>query len=378
MISRKGKGGFLGTHYDWLALGVGLLALAGAAAFYAMSFGEDPDEAAARTAADVARMKPAETGVKSLDMEKLRLAVRLTRNPLQMSEVSEKEESFLASERRIRCRKCQAILPGNVKVCTAKGADGTECGEVLEEVKKVVLDADGDGMPDEWEKRYGLDPKDPSDAARDKDGDAFTNLEEFTAKTDPTDRNDHPDYLDSLALRLPLKETSLPFVFTKATKIPAGWRCEFFDAKQKDDYGRLGRTLTAVVGEKGDKGEEIGTSGYVLKAYEPKETKVAIKGGEGLKKRVDVSEATLERKRDGKTLKIVIVASKKAKPSAVDVLATLVYSRGTVQNLEVVPGSEISLSGTKYKVVEIKPLGKAAQVTLENVITGKRRTLNAE
>ena len=47
-------------------------------------------------------------------------------------------------------------------------------------------DPDGDGMPDWWEKKYGLNPDDPSDAAKDKDGDGYTNLEEFLNGTDPT------------------------------------------------------------------------------------------------------------------------------------------------------------------------------------------------
>jgi hypothetical protein len=50
----------------------------------------------------------------------------------------------------------------------------------------MPADSDGDGMPDEWEIRYGLDPNDASDAAKDKDGDGYTNLEEFLNGTDPT------------------------------------------------------------------------------------------------------------------------------------------------------------------------------------------------
>ena len=46
-------------------------------------------------------------------------------------------------------------------------------------------DSDGDGMPDEWESRYGLNPTDPADAAQDPDGDGLTNLQEFRAGTDP-------------------------------------------------------------------------------------------------------------------------------------------------------------------------------------------------
>ncbi len=40
-------------------------------------------------------------------------------------------------------------------------------------------DTDCDGMPDEWEGRHGLDPKDPADRNADTDGDGYTNLEEY-------------------------------------------------------------------------------------------------------------------------------------------------------------------------------------------------------
>jgi hypothetical protein len=41
------------------------------------------------------------------------------------------------------------------------------------------VDRDGDGMPDDWERARGFDPKDASDGARDRDGDGFTNLEDW-------------------------------------------------------------------------------------------------------------------------------------------------------------------------------------------------------
>ena len=40
-------------------------------------------------------------------------------------------------------------------------------------------DTDFDGMPDEWEKKNGLDPYDNTDNNKDKDKDGYTNLEEF-------------------------------------------------------------------------------------------------------------------------------------------------------------------------------------------------------
>ena len=40
-------------------------------------------------------------------------------------------------------------------------------------------------MPDSWETQHGLDPRDSGDAAKDKDGDGYTNIEEWLNDTDP-------------------------------------------------------------------------------------------------------------------------------------------------------------------------------------------------
>jgi pectate lyase len=40
-------------------------------------------------------------------------------------------------------------------------------------------DADGDGLPDEWERREGLDPNGAADGNGDRDGDGYTNLEAY-------------------------------------------------------------------------------------------------------------------------------------------------------------------------------------------------------
>ena len=46
-------------------------------------------------------------------------------------------------------------------------------------------DADHDGMADPWETEHGFDPSDPGDGNGDRDGDGYTNVEEFLNVTDP-------------------------------------------------------------------------------------------------------------------------------------------------------------------------------------------------
>lgn len=51
----------------------------------------------------------------------------------------------------------------------------------------VLLDMDNDGMPDDWEAAYGLNPTNAVDAAFDPDEDLRTNLQEYQEGTNPND-----------------------------------------------------------------------------------------------------------------------------------------------------------------------------------------------
>jgi hypothetical protein len=53
-------------------------------------------------------------------------------------------------------------------------------------------DDDNDGIPDDWEIQYGLDPKDATDATEDPDNDGFNNLQEYQWDTDPKDPSSKP------------------------------------------------------------------------------------------------------------------------------------------------------------------------------------------
>ncbi|MGB2863204.1 MAG: hypothetical protein WBC05_07740 [Sedimentisphaerales bacterium] len=54
------------------------------------------------------------------------------------------------------------------------------------ETAPAPTDSDHDGMPDRWEKQFGLKWNDSSDGVKDADNDGYTNVEEWLNGTDPT------------------------------------------------------------------------------------------------------------------------------------------------------------------------------------------------
>ena len=55
---------------------------------------------------------------------------------------------------------------------------------------KPYVDTDGDGMPDEWERQYGLNPNDAADANGDLNGDGYTNIEKYINGINPKTKTD--------------------------------------------------------------------------------------------------------------------------------------------------------------------------------------------
>ena len=79
--------------------------------------------------------------------------------------------------------------------------------------KKESDDADHDGMPDEWERKYGLNT-DKNDAHEDNDNDNLTNIQEYLNGTDPTNPDTDGDGYNDGEDCFPLKDVILWLNFT--------------------------------------------------------------------------------------------------------------------------------------------------------------------
>ncbi|MCC6622883.1 MAG: hypothetical protein IT385_16610 [Deltaproteobacteria bacterium] len=86
-------------------------------------------------------------------------------------------------------------------------------------------DQDADGLPDDWEVRWGLDPRDPLDARIDRDLDGLIALEEFLAGTDPSRADSDGDRLgdaEEVAIGADGWVTSPVLLDTDGDRIPDG------------------------------------------------------------------------------------------------------------------------------------------------------------
>lgn len=360
MISR-GNENFVVRHYDWLVAGLGVLALLGGVAYFVLSLGADADGAAAEAVRSLEMKKPSKAALEVPDMTAFSNTLKQTKSPVQALDVDSRRESFLASERRVKC-VCGAVMVSGLTNCPSCNTSLIVVNKEDEAAKEV----------DRWKARYGVDADES-----DKDGDGFTNAEEYEAKTDPTDAKDHPAYIDSLKLELPLKETYVPFALMEYVKLPSGWRCVFNNAKRSARMtATIGEEIFLPVSRAVGKAESKPT-GYVLKDFKKKEAAQGFIAGTKTPKMVDVSAAEVQRKSDGKVVSLVLQDAKRVKLTPVDVQANLVYTRMGTKTFSVVTGDEISLNGEKFKVLGVKAVGKGAEVVLESAATGRKKTLQA-
>ena len=369
-----GKENFFKAHWDWLVAVLGIAALGGAAAVFVPEMSETPDDAAAAYMTELNARRPSHEGVAKADLSVLDAALGRVRTPPKLDEVDPKERSFLASERRVGCRPHEGLDPKAAKKACRKPipASATKCpfcGTKQPDLVKVEIDSDDDGLPNEWELQYGFNPNDGKDAAADVDGDGFTNLEEYEAKTDPKDPKSHPDYLDFVSVQGTLKQTFLPFYFKQANPMPGNtFRLTFqrLDVKSKYDS-----TLTAKVGEAIKSQDGKYDSGYVAKNYSTKEMEVPAYKGSKMMKKAKVGFVDVERAKDSKKLTLREGVAKIPVETQLDI----VYDREGGKTFTIFTGAEFEIHGVKYKVKSLEAKNGKPVVTSQEVATKKQKIL---
>ena len=349
------KNNFFKDHYDWLVALVGVVALAGVGFLYVNTLENTPEAASAACEAELKQNnQPANKDVPTVEKE-LSLLAAVTNgfiNPVQLdtNKVNDVDGSFLASEYRVRCKKCHRPILFGSTACTWPNCDYKPEVEKPEEAERKGVDMDGDGMTDAWEKRYGLNPDDRADADQDADGDLFTNLEEFNAKTNPKDPEDHPDYLDELTVAGDVKIEPLPFWLIGA--VPGGRRMEFSVVDQQKYQGKTNAQKGEEIQYKLKKWSKNGDrvpSGWVLKDFTSEKKSQKRPGSEQLLVK-DVYTAVLERTSD----KFQLSVKEGVHPVAVQEQLDLQWNRGEGKTFTVAKGSEFELNKRKYKVEELK------------------------
>jgi hypothetical protein len=258
--------------------------------------------------------------------------------------------SMFAPEKRTRCIECLKPAP----------IDGEKCPFCLARLgpppPPPSFDDDKDGMRDDWERKYALNPHDKADAALDPDEDGFSNLEEFLLGTVPNDPNSHPDFIHKVRVA---RAYQVPFKLRFRTHMKGGNDERLFQVNTVDN----GKTYIVKLGEKvGEKGDD-----FVVEKFEFKEQVVTNKsiGGAQVK---DVSVLTLAR--GDKRIPLVLGDS----VNWPELRAILAFSPdGT--NWAVKVGDRVTVRKTNYVVMNID--SKAGSVVLSRADSGSAFTVGA-
>ncbi len=225
MASNSGVGSGLLGHYDKLVAVAGLVFL-GVAAFLFVG-GRATTESETQTfRGKIKRLTPANPDVPDVSAKIASYAVPMSRvaKPVQIANDRTKKVGFFVPEMRVWCVRndCRFPLAPDWTKCPLCGTE-----QNAKPVETINADSDGDGMPDEWERKYDLNPQDSADAELDSDEDGFTNAQEYADGTDPLDAKSHRDFATLLRV-VKVEATVLPLKFTGASRMPNGkYKCQF-------------------------------------------------------------------------------------------------------------------------------------------------------
>lgn len=268
-----------------------------------------------------------------------------------------------------RCGKCGKLIPLSImeeeKACPLchaklrKPKNKFDPAAEMADYRRRQDDIDGDGIPNEVERRFGMNPDDPHDALQDLSGDGFTNIYLVKNNLAPDGSSGIPPLYHRFVLR-EIGKIELPLMLmkvnTNGSKDDREWDLQINDLKTDKVYrSRLVR-----------KGERIKISGkyYDINKIDLKQSKVK-KPADGSEMDVDESVVTLSgRAKDGSPEYITMQVGKKVYSPAVK---AVLLDTGSGYVVTVDEGSVIRLRSKAgletYVIKKIDPVTKEVFVT---------------
>ncbi len=186
-------------------------------------------------------------------------------------------------------------------------------------------------VPNEWFEEFGLPITEGDVLQQDPDGDGFSNLDEWQAHTNPTDKNSHADYITKLKLMSFAQE---PFRFIFSSWVGDTYAINTIDHRQPTQFLKIGDTIRGTL--------------FKLVKFNEK----AEKGKYGTE--VDVSELTFENAEN----KDEITLTKGKTTTSPESVANFLYTWGGDQRFSAKKGQEFSLkpqTEIKYKLIDVQP-----------------------
>lgn len=327
------KGGFLRRHYDKLLALIMASVLVAVLVLLGMRLGTLQDQSH-QFVSEVDRMKPLHLKANSIDVSRYEKARALIGSPFRLSGAW--SNMLFVPETRVWCVDCRRPIPLLADTCPF-------CNSSQPTVREQ--DSDADGMPDKWEEKHGLNPRDPADASGDADGDGFSNAEEYTFGTDPRNGENAPPIGYKLHL-VNIEAEPFTLLFRSLVSQQDGSYKFGINTRSRDKtyFVKTGQTVEGFKVEKfAPKFEDVDKGGYKVK----------------------VNKSVLTLSRSGKVIEIVYG---EAVPMS-DYTAHLVFTPDN-STYTVKKGAELLLKDRKYKVLDID--NSASVVVLERELDGLR------
>jgi hypothetical protein len=322
----------LTRYYDKLIALVAFACLIGVLSILLLGKGREASEAQAYSNR-IDSLKPENPEVEAISLVAYSNAMANLDRPYRIPIDSTRQAGFFIPETRIWCanRDCLALLPRAATECPV-----CQTVQPPEPTEVAGYDGDGGGIPDAWERKYGLNPHDPADDRLDSDGDGFDNLAEFKADTDPTDPKSHPDLLGLIRVER-IVATRLPIKFMGATRLPNGQhRCQI----NMWEGGQQQATTYFVL-----EGEPIGKTEFkLLRYHETPEKRISPVTGTPM----TFIDKMVEIGRGGKVIKLKLDENAVEADYKITLVQTLDGSR-----FEVAGDGEFKVGDKKYRVISV-------------------------